>query len=310
MRALFLVCLMALLLLPTARIAFAEEEFGLKNAPGFLVSSPTNVSKDLIFDGNISYIEDSDFSGGLGSVEVARLNLSADYSIFNLSYGYSHFNWRRKSDVTFPSSDGSVPWEGLHDVTLQGRLLNNSLGEGWIYWLNGQISASFETDFPGAVGVGFDGGVAYDLYEGWMIGVTARTVALSALRDDLFGERDFGLAVAVSQKALRTFLREVGISQKEGGSEDIGFSFAFTSSEKTYRLSPDSPVAQNGYLTIVYSKLGGYLDYTLDDKWIFSIGPEFYYDREYQIYNSKARSGGTYRLDNGWGGYFRVLYKF
>lgn len=310
MRSHFLVCLMALLLLSTARTAFAEEKFGLENAPGFLVSSPTNVSKDLIFEGNLSYIEESDFSNGLGSVEVGRMTLAADYSIFNLSYGYSHFNWRRKGVVPFSDSEGRDPWTGLHDVTLQARLLNNSLGHGWIYWLNGQLSSSFERDFPGAVGAGFDGGVAYDLWEGWMIGVTARTVALSALRDDLFGERDFGLAVAVSQKALRALLRELGVTQKEGGSNNLGLSFAYTSSEKTYRLSPDSPVERNGYLTIAFSKLGAYVDYSFNDKWAVSLGPEFYYDRAYRIYDSSGGGGGAFNLDNGWGGYLRVLYKF
>jgi hypothetical protein len=285
-------------------------ESNIDSMPGFLVSAPTNVSKELRLQGDLSYIEDSDFSNGLGSVNVARLSLSADYSIFNLSYGYSRFNWHRKGLVRFVKEQERVPWENLHDVTLRVRALNNKIADNWRYWLNGRMSSSFERDFPGAIGAGLDGGIAYDFWDGWMVGVTLRSVALSPLSDDLFGEQDYGVAIAVSQRALRNAMRSVGLVDLDDGSDSIGFSFAFTSSDRTYRLAPDSPVESNGYLSIIYSKIGAYLDYSPNDQWTFSLGPEFYYDRKYRFHDSKGKSGSSYHLDNGWGGYARVLWHF
>jgi len=309
MRSLVCFCLLLVCLSFFASAAQAEEEI-MGSMPDFLVSAPTNISKEFRLQADASFIEDSDFSNGLGSVNVTRLSFSADYSIFNLSYGYSWFNWRKKGAVAFNRNSDRVPWEDLHDATLQARVLNNKFADNWRYWLNAQLSSAFEQDFPGAVGAGLDGGIAYDFWDGWMVGVTARSVALSPLRDDLFGEQDFGFAIAVSQKALRNAFHELGLTDKEDGSEYIGFSFAFTTSEKTYRLSPHSPVLSNGYLTIVYSKVGAYVDYSPDERWTFSLGPEFYYDRQYRFFDSSGKSGSSHRLDNGWGGYARVLWRF
>lgn len=279
--------------------------------PGFKVTAPTNISKDLHLEWDISFIGMSDFNNGLGSVSVTRTTLSADYSIFKLSYGLSHFNWEQQNVVSFSSSGTRDPWENLHDLTLQARLLNNKLSDNWRYWVNGEISSSFERDFPGAVGVGFDGGVAYDFWNGWMLGVKAKTIAVSALSDDLFGELELGLALAVSQKTLRDTFKAIGLmSEKSDGSDQINFSLVLSGAEKTYRLSPDSPVRQNGYLGLVRSKIGGYLDYSPDEHWTFSLGPEFHYSRKYKLYDSKGKLHSSHRLDNAWAGHFRVHYRF
>ena len=281
--------------------------------PDFLLTAPTNVSKDFRLEGAFGYVGKADFSNGLGGVDVYRAMVTADYSIFRASYALSSFSWWRKAEIaqTLKTRSGVVPWESLHDLTLQTRLVNDRIGENWRYWINGEVSSSFEDAFPGAVGIGFDGGVAYDFWNGWMLGLTARTVALSPLSRDLFAESEFGFAVAVSQKALRESLKSLGLlTPGSAGSDKIGLNFAFSTSEKIYRLSSKNAVSQSGYLGVVRSKVGVYLDYAPTDRITLSVGPEYHYDRKYKIYNSSGSFQSGHRLDNAFGGFARILWRF
>jgi hypothetical protein len=288
----------------------APAETTLSHAPAFLLSQDADVSRDLSLDAEVSYVGKADFTNGLGSVSVLRTTVAADYSIFRLSYGLSRFLWEDKADVRFASGD-KAPWETLHDVTLQARLLNNSLGGGWRYWLSGELSSSFERDFPGAVGAGFNGGVAYEFWDGWMVGLTGKTVVLNALRDDLLGDMELGVALAVSQKALRATIKRMGMGAMLGdGSEKISFSVALSGADKTYRLSPTSAVRRNGYLGMVRSKVGAYVDYRHDDHLTFSVGPEYNYSRKYKLYNSDGSLTSSHRLEDAFGGSCRVLWTF
>lgn len=301
---LLICCLVVLCSAP----AHAEAE--LSSTPGFVMSAPTNIVKDFRMDMDVSYVGSADFTGGLGSVSVARTAISADYHIFRLTYGISQFNWEHHGRVAY-SSEGRKPWETLYDVTLQARLLNNKISDDWRYWINGELSSSFERDFPGAVGAGFDSGLAYDFWNGWMFGVKAKTIALSALRDDLFGEVEFGAMVAVSHKALRETLRKIPFLKWMGeGSDKVGMSFALSGAEKTYRLSPNSPVKTNGYLGLVRSKVGVYIDLNLIDDLSISLGPEYHYGRKYKLYDSGGKLSSSHLLDNAMGGYVKVLYQF
>ena len=303
-----LLALLCLVLAWTAPALGGDAEFS--HTPGFLLASPGNVSDRLMLQADVSAVGRADFTNGLGSVSVMRTSLSADYSIFRLTYGLSHFSWESKGAVTF--SEGSrTPWENLHDVTLNVRMLNGTFDRDWHYWVHGELSSSFERDFPGAVGAGFDGGVAYDVWKGWMVGVTAKTVAVSALRDDLFGDLGFGVVLSASQKTLREVFKSLGLFKGlEDGSTKIGFSLALSGSDKTYRLSPDSPIRSNGYLGLVRSKVGAYLDYAADDHLKFSIGPEYHYARKYKLYDSAGKLHSSHDLQSAWGGYARLAWTF
>lgn len=286
-------------------------EPAFSSAPGFMLSPARADSTTWQVTGGLGYVGKSEFTNGLGSVSVIRGSVTADYSIFRFNYALSHFMWERKGAVTFSSADARVPWENLHDVTFQARLLDDTLDGRWHYWVNGEINSSFEQDFPGAVGVGFDGGMTYDFWDGWMLGITAKTVAVSALSSDLFGDIEFGLVLAVSQKTLRDTLKALGlISGAKDGSERIGFSVALSGAEKTYRLSSDSPVRRNGYLGLVRSKVGAYLDYSATDRLTLSFGPEYHYTRQYKLYDSSGSLHSSHDLHDAWGGNVRCLYRF
>lgn len=307
-RYLILLCVLFLLAAPCSA---AEPE--LSSSPGFRLTPATNISKDLRVFTTMEYVADADFTNNLGSVQVMRTGLGADYSIFRLTYDLSYFAWTHKERVgrTLKTGGATTPWDTLHDVTLQARLLNNTLGNDWRYWVNGEVASSFEELFPGAVGVGFDGGVAYDLWNGWMIGVSAKTIALSALSADLFGDVEFGVAITTSQKTLRNTLRSLGLfTDSPEGYDEIGFSIAFSSAEKTYRLASHSPLYNNGYLGVVRNKIGAYLDYLPNEAISVSVGPEFHYQRKYRLYNSAGVHQSSHNLDNAFGGFARFQWKF
>lgn len=310
-------CLLLALFAVFAAAPCAVAEDGLptiSTEPDFMLTAPTNVSKDLRLEAAVGHVGEADFSNNLGSVAVTRGMLAADYSIFKLSYVLSHFDWMEKANVARTlraNNAGQVPWSDLHDVTLQARFLNNKIGDNWRYWVNGELTSSFEEDFPGAIGAGFDGGLAYDFWQGWMAGLSVRTIALSALNEDLFSETEVGLALAVSQKGLRKTLQSIGLyKDAKDGSENLGFSFALSSAEKVYRLSSDSPVGNNGYLGLVRSKAGLYVDYKPSDNFTLSVGPEYHYNRKYKIYTSTGSFRSSHNLDSTLGGIVRVLYKF
>ncbi|OIQ49434.1 hypothetical protein BerOc1_01359 [Pseudodesulfovibrio hydrargyri] len=293
--------------------ALAQSNVTMGNEPGFLVAAPTNVSKDLQLQGGLGHVAQSDFSNGLGSVSVTRASMSADYSIFHLSYDIDYFKWSGKDGLgrRFGTGGGETPWDTLQDITLQTRLLNNRLTDKWRYWVNAEVNASYEMVAPGAVGAGVDGGVAYDFWDGWMLGLTGRTVALSALNSDLFGDVELGLAVAVSQKTLRRTLQSVGLLQDaKPGSEHLALNFAISTQEKTYGLAPDNPVYGSGYLSVVRSKVGLYLDYLPNKALTFSIGPEYHYNRQYKLYNKAGSYKSSHDLDNALGGFARILWRF
>lgn len=309
----FRVLAILLILLCSAPCALADTSLTMGDEPGFLLAAPSNVNQNLQLQGDMSWVGEADFSNGLGRVSVTSASISADYHIFHLSYTLDDFQWTGKSELgrRFDSGAAVTPWKSLQNVTAQARMFNNRLGENWRYWFNGEVDASYEKTLPGALGVGFDGGVAYDFWDGWMLGITARTVALSALSRDLFGDVEFGLAVAVSQKTLRRTLQSVGlIKDGKPGSENIGLNFALTTQDKTYRLASDNPLYSNGYLGVVHSKVGVYLDYLPNKALTFSIGPEYHYNRKYKLYNKTGSYKSSHDLDNALGGYARILWRF
>jgi len=312
-RALAISAVLLAALLVFAPRAWAQSGVSMGDGPGFLVAAPTNVNKTLQLQGGLGHAGQADFTNGLGSVSVTRASLSADYSIFHLSYDIDYFKWAGKDALgrRFGTGGGLTPWKTLQDITLQARLLNNRFSDNWRYWVNAEVNASYEVVAPGAVGVGLDGGMAYDFWDGWMLGLTARTVALSALNSDLFGDVELGLAVAVSQKTLRRTLQSLGLLQDSGpGSEHIALNFAISTQEKTYGLAPDNPIYNSGYLSVVRSKVGLYLDYLPNKALTFSVGPEYHYNRKYKLYNKAGSYKSSHDLDNAWGGFGRILWRF
>lgn len=304
-----LLIMLTVTLLAAAPLHAQEATF--HSEPGFMLAPSASGSNPLQVTASLSRVGNTEFTNGLGRVQVTRAQLGVDYKIWNLSYAVSRFDWERIGVIPFSSSDARAPWTSLHDLALKGQLLNETVNDKWRYWINGELSSSFENMFPGAVGAGFDGGVTYDFWDGWMIGATARTVVLSALNQDLLGDVEVGLALAVSPKTLRRLFRKMGLLPFEDmGPESIRFSVALAGADKTYRLDADSPVYRKGYLGLRQSRIGGYLEYNPNSRVSVLLGPEYYYVREYRLYNSAGALRSTHELDKSLGGVFRFQCRF
>jgi len=274
---------------------------------GFLFAAPTTTNKDFHLETDISYVGRSDFSGDIGSVEIVRTGITVDYSIFELSYGYSHFSWREKEEVALAMGTGGEkrePWEVLHDVTLQARLLNAKFHKRWRYWLDTALTSSFEEgEAPGAMGLGIDGGLSYDVWHGWTLGMGAKTIAVNAVSDDLIGDIELGLVLGASHQTIVDALEALGIYSEDKDDEHrFGFSIALSGAEKTYK--------SKGYIGLVRSKIGAYFEYSPVPDCTLSLGPEFHYHRKYKFYTKTGTLESSHTLSDSWGGYARFLWKF
>ena len=274
---------------------------------GFLFAAPTTTDKDFHLETDVSYVGRSDFSGDIGSVAIVRTGIKVDYSIFELAYGYSHFAWDGKEEVALAMGTGGdkrEPWEVLHDFTLQTRLINDTFHKQWRYWLDLALTSSFEAgETPGAMGIGFDGGLAYDVWPGWSIGMGAKTIAVNAISSDLIGDVELGLVLGASHEAVVDALESLGIYTDDKDAEHrFGFSIAMSGAQKTYK--------SKGYIGLVRSKLGAYFEYSPTPDCTFSLGPEYHYHRKYKFYTKTGELESSHTLGDSWGGYARALWKF
>ena len=250
-----------------------------------------------------------DYREGGGGAEAHRMLFSARWSRLSLDYTYSHYVWHDLDDIPFDTG-GRAPWKDLHDLSFQARLLRGVWEDRWHYWVNAEATSSFEAAFPGAVGAGVNGELAYDFWEGWMLGVMGRLSALNALNSDLFGEAELTLALHVSPRHLRLLLRELGLEDDADKPSRVGLSVAFSASDTAYRLRPGSPLESRGFLGIRRSLVGVYLTMELEDGLSLHAGPEFAFGRSQRIYNSTGTLQGTREQGNALGGSLGLTWKF
>lgn len=250
-------------------------------------------------------IENSD-----GSVSATRLHLGAKYSIFSLNYGYTAFDWS-SSAALGAKTDQHAPWNSLHDLSLQARILKGTFQDRWHYWLNAEVSSAFEEGFPGAVGAGLNGELAFDFWEGWMIGGTVGVTALNPLNKDLFADGKLGLALHVSQRHVRNALAALGlINPKETNRDKYSLRFGYSVIDKTYRLAPGSKFMANGYAGIRRSKIGAYLDLHLSEHFTLSLGPEYHFKREFTAYDSSGNRKSSNAVRDTGGGYIGLNWAY
>lgn len=251
------------------------------------------------------YILPASFADASGKVSVLRNTIKVGYSIFELSYGLSHFIWEDAGEISRQISGGknsSPPFDYLQDLTLEVHLVNGRFYEDWIYWLDCTATSAFEKDFPGALGLGMQGGLAYDLWKGTILGSGVKAVAVSPINDELFGDIELGLVLSVSYEAIVETLKMLGVEIDDGKKKTIGMTVAITGSNKIYETE--------GYVKETQSKFALYLDYSPYDNWTLSIGPEYVYKRSYTFYSSNGRKLSTQDLGNAFGGLAKFVWRF
>ncbi|WP_432735993.1 hypothetical protein [Maridesulfovibrio sp. FT414] len=269
------------------------------------MDTPTKFGKEPHITIDSTYTLPASFRSASGEVSVVRNSVRVGYSIFELSYGLSHFIWENEGDISRQISGGkssNPPFENLQDLTLQAQLVNGRFNEDWIYWLDCTATSAFEKDFPGALGLGLQGGLAYDLWKGSILGSGVKAVAVSPINDELFGDIEVGLVLSVSNETFTEILKMIGVDMGDDKNKTIGMTMAMTGSNKIYETE--------GYVKETQSKFGLYLDYTPNEHWTFSIGPEYVYERNYTFYNSNGRKLSSQNLGSAFGGLAKFVWRF
>lgn len=275
----------------------------------FFVFTDGVAAERLSLMGAVEYVGHANISDGSGGMSVLDTSLTADYSIFNLTYELSTFNWSGDGLLGVSAGDGD-PWHNLHELTLQTRLVSKRLTEKWWCWANADVTAAYEKALPGGVGAGFDGGMGYNIWKGWLIGGTGKVIALNAATNKLFGEVEVGVVLSASQKTINETLRDFGFEDVGEGSGSIGYNIAFTGTERTYKLNSSSRVSPKGYVETVDARVGAYLEYSSNDSFYMSIGPEYHYERKFRTYTRSGEKLDTYMLSNAWAGYAEFEWTF
>ncbi len=295
--------ILCIFLCPKPAVAIGLGPVGLVDDA--LMDNPSRFSKKPYITVESSYTLPASFAGASGEVSILRNTVKAGYSIFELSYGLSNFMWDNAGDVSRQISEGessNPPFENLQDLTLEAHLFNGKLYKDWIYWLDCTATSAFEKDFPGALGLGMQGGLAYDLWKGSILGGGVKAVAVSPINDELFGDIELGLVLSVSYEAIAETLKMFGVEMDDGKKKAIGMTVAMSGSNKIYET--------DGYVKEVQSKFALYLDYSPDDNWTFSIGPEYIYERSYTFYTSKGRKLSIQDLGDAFGGLVKFVWRF
>lgn len=286
------------------------QEFDITADPDLTLDPLTDSNeRELAFHTGFAIVPASGIHGSDGSVTVTQLQLGAQYSIFSIDYAYNSFDWSSGA-LLDNHSDKHAPWSGLHDISFQARLLKGSFLDRWHYWLNAEATSAFEEGFPGAVGAGLNGELAFDFWEGWMVGGLVRVTALNALNSDLFADGEIGFAVHVSQKHFQQVLEALGVNLDEDSPREYSFRIGYSAQDKTYRLSPHSKFIKNGYVGIRRSKIGAYLDLKLSEHFIMSVGPEYHFNRQYKTYNSSGTQLSTTGVDPSGGGFIGLNWTY
>ncbi len=270
-----------------------------------LMDAPSKFRKLPYITVDSDYILPASFTSASGEVSVLRNTIKVGYSIFELSYGLSHFIWEDAGDISQQVSGGessNPPFENLQDFTLEAHLVNGRFYKDWIYWLDCTATSAFEKDFPGALGLGLKGGLAFDLWKGSILGSGVKAVAVSPINDELFGDIELGLVLAVSHETIAEILKMIGVKMDDGKKKTIGMTVAMSGSNKIYE--------SEGYIKETQSKFGLYLDYSPYEHWTFSIGPEYVYERSYTFYSNNGRKLSVQDLGNAFGGLVKFVWRF
>ncbi|WP_319780236.1 hypothetical protein [Maridesulfovibrio sp.] len=270
-----------------------------------LMDTPTKFKKKPYITVSSSYALPASFANSSGKVSVVRNTIKAGYSIFELTYGVSNFLWEDAGEFSQQISGGessNPPFENLQDLTLEAHLANGRFYKDWIYWLDCTATSAFEKNLPGALGLGLQGGLAYDLWKGSILGGGVKAVAVSPINDELFGDIELGLVLSVSYEAIAETLKMIGVEMGDGKKKTIGMTVAMSGSNKIYET--------DGFVKETQSKFALYLDYSPYDNWTLSIGPEYIYDRSYTFYSSNGRKLSAQDLGDSFGGLVKFMWRF
>ncbi len=254
------------------------------------------------------FVADSDVGDGDGSMSMTSEQLRLQWSLFNISYSQTQFDWENVGSLAFGNGVDD-PWERLHRLAV-GANYRGKINDDWFYHTGLTLTSTFEKEMAGSYGGVLRGGVGYKLTD---------EVSLLA-------------GMAVLHNPLRTmFAPSLALSYEDkddsgaGWSGHLGFpatnlSYHFDmvsavrvsieSNGQTARLASDSTVAEAGYVDLSGWNSGVYYDWNPSEAVRLSVGPEYHFSRKTTIYNHSGDKLTEEDTDAAWGGALRFRYKF
>lgn len=256
---------------------------------------------------NGQYIGSSDFSDG-GSASVTSTQLGVEAAGFSFRYGADMYSWDETGSLPF--GDGDEPWGTLHKIRL-GYTYRDQINKNWGYLLSASINSAFEEEMSGSYGGALRAGLNYKFNENWSamfgVGTFMNSIETSLMPFAGLSYQDFAKDGS-------------GVFMNLGApSSEVGYAFdkesklraAFNMQGDTYRLSDDSSVAEEGYVSTSGMMLGLYYDWKPTDALSFSFGPEYHFNRDIQIYDADGDEvGDEHSQGNALGGSFKFSYMF
>lgn len=254
------------------------------------------------------YIGSADFDNSNGGVQITSGQLELGVGDFSLSYQADKYSWNDKASLPF-GNGRTNPWNTLHKLELAYGF-NGEINRDWGYMIELSGSSAFEEDL-GGYGAALIGGFGYAFNENWSARFGARLsvdeIETSILPFLAVSYEDIGTDGSGAFMTFGLPSTEVGYAFNESHALRAAFDFE----GDTYRLKDDSTVARKGYVETGSMILGLYYDWQATDSLSLSIGPEYHFGREMQIYDEDGdKMGDSKKLDSAVGGILKVTYSF
>ncbi len=286
----FLICLLSIAVMPVQ----AQEPEG---------DSQVNVSV------RGRYIGSADFSDDEGKAQVTSTELAMEAYGFSFSYTMNNYSWSDKSSLPF-GNGSDAPWDRLHKLSL-GYQYDGDIDENWEYTLAATVDSAFEEDMSDSFGASFMAGLGYQFNKYWKTYFGGR-VAVNDIETEVMPY--FAVSYEnLAQDGSGTFMT-LGLPESEVGyafNESSTIRATFELAGETYRLADDSTVVKKGYVETSSMLVGLYYDWKPTEAFTMSVGPEYHFDREIQLYNSDGDDrGDAHELDAALGGSLMVGYQF
>ncbi len=253
--------------------------------------------------------------GGVGMAEIedgpaelgyAQARVSAKYHGFSFGYEFRNYRWSGTKNLPF-APDWEDPFNEMHAVWL-GYERRGSFNRQWGWWLFGRASSAFEDDILGLPTAILGGAISYAMSNGFIIS------------GGIFGSYN---------QADQFVLPYLGLTYRAGAKSGISgtLGFPFTSlnyhlTEKlflkarvgfirrTYKLADDNPARPEGEFRTQEFSSGLSVNYAFTKNWEAVLGADYLFARQITMFDDGGNGGSDYDLDNTWGAYAKLTFKF
>ena len=242
---------------------------------------------------------EAEFDESRAGVGASSLAVEGGWDWLTLRYQRTDYSWSDKEDLPFGDRSHD-PWDTLQVIALASEH-NGMFNQDW-GWIAGlEVSAAFEEELSGSLGVSAYGGGVYMISDQTMVtfglGLSAHETGLDFLPLLMVGWDGVG------QDGSGWF-GGLGIPQTMLGysfSERFSLALELGMDGTTYRLADDSTVWSKGYVE------HDEMDLSLAATWhplenlSVTLAPSYRFGRSMTIYDEDGEKQDSHDLDNTWG---------